>query len=175
MLLSPFFFLPFFFHVCIFSIYQKAPDDILIRVQREVGLCGWHQPVESPGEGRRRRALNVQDSDVTVHSRKRKSSWSSRNGKGNTADIAFRKGVLAFVLSQPLKNCHSKQQIEIVSVIVQQVTVTELTKSPLILVSQQSLTGDWEEMGIKGIFCLKLSSVVGPRPSSNSSNKFSCL
>lgn len=32
------------------------------------------------------------------------------------------------VLFQPLKNCHSEQQIEVISVIVQQVIVTELTK-----------------------------------------------
>lgn len=43
--------LPLLFHVCILSVYQKAPDDKLIRVQREVGLCGWHRHVKSPGEG----------------------------------------------------------------------------------------------------------------------------
>lgn len=47
---------------------------------------------------------------------------------------AFQKGILAFALSQPLKNCHSEQQIEVISVIVPEVTVTELTKGLLILV-----------------------------------------
>lgn len=81
-----------------------------------------------------RRALNVQDSDLAVHSRKRKSSLSSQNGKRNTTYTAFHKGILSFVLFQPLKNCHLKQQVEVISVIVQQVTVTELTKGLLILV-----------------------------------------
>lgn len=84
--------------MCILSIFRKAPDDNLIRVQREVGLCGWHQRVESPGEGRARRALNVQDSEVTVHSGKRKSSLSSQNGKRNSTYTAFQKGMLSFVL-----------------------------------------------------------------------------
>lgn len=43
------------------------------------------------------------------------------------------KNVYSFVLLQPLKACHSKRQVEVISVIVQQVTVTELTKGPLIL------------------------------------------
>ena len=53
---------PLLFHMSILSIYQKAPDDNLIRVQRDTGLCVWHQPVGSPGKGRTRRALDVQDS-----------------------------------------------------------------------------------------------------------------
>lgn len=40
------------------------------------------------------------------------------------------------VLLQPLKNCHSERQTEVISVIVQQVTVTELTKGPLNLAEQ---------------------------------------
>lgn len=46
------FFLPPLLSVCSSSIDQKAPDDNLLRGQREAGLCVWHQPVESPGEGR---------------------------------------------------------------------------------------------------------------------------
>ena len=59
--------------MCILNIYQKAPDDNLIRVQRDAGLCVWHQPMDSPGKGRTRRALDVQDSrrydkrEKTVH------------------------------------------------------------------------------------------------------------
>ena len=59
---SPLFSPPLLFHMSILSIYQKAPDDNLIRVQRDTGLCVWHQPVGSPGKGRTRRALDVQDS-----------------------------------------------------------------------------------------------------------------
>ena len=56
------FFPPLLFYMCILNIYQKAPDDNLIRVQRDAGLCVWHQPMDSPGKGRTRRALDVQDS-----------------------------------------------------------------------------------------------------------------
>lgn len=39
---------------------------------------------------------------------------------------------MVYSLFQPLKNCHSEQQIEVISVIVQEVAVTELTKGLLI-------------------------------------------
>lgn len=45
-----------------------------------------------------------------------------------------KKSILSFVLFQPLKNCHSEQQTEVISLIVQQVIVTELTKGLLICV-----------------------------------------
>lgn len=69
LLLSPLF-SPLFLHVCILNIYQKAPGNNLIRVQREMG-CMWHQPVASPGEGRQRRALDVHDSDIDMYKREK--------------------------------------------------------------------------------------------------------
>lgn len=113
-------FLPLFFHVRILSIYQKAPDDNIIPVQREAGLCVWHQPAEGPEEGRTRGALNVRDSGIAVPKEKKSfvlSGWKKKCHFDSS-----------LVLFQPLKNCHSEQQIEVISMIVQQVTVTELTK-----------------------------------------------
>lgn len=75
--------------------------------------------MEGPGKGRTRRALDVPDSDVAVPKGKKQFMFSE--WKRNSA-------LTALVLFQPLKNCHSEQQIEVISVIVQQVIVTELTK-----------------------------------------------
>lgn len=44
-------FSPSFLHVRILSMYQKAPDDNLIRGQREVRRCVWHRTVDGPGRG----------------------------------------------------------------------------------------------------------------------------
>lgn len=76
-------FFSLFSFVYILSIYQKAPDDNLIRLQREGALC----VAPSCGKSRRGRtrwALDVRDSDVPVDSRKRKSRACSQNGKRNT-------------------------------------------------------------------------------------------
>lgn len=55
---------------CTLSVYQKAPDDKLIRVQGEAGLRVWHQPVGRPGQGRMGQPL-VSDSDVATHRRQK--------------------------------------------------------------------------------------------------------
>lgn len=47
-----------------------------------------------------------------------------RNGKGIHVDSFSNRYVLSSVLCQPLKNCPSEQQVEVISVTVQQVTVT---------------------------------------------------
>lgn len=60
--------------VCASSVYQKAPDDKLLRVQGEAGLRVWHQPAGSPGQGRTGQPL-VSDSDVTTHSRRHKAGY----------------------------------------------------------------------------------------------------
>lgn len=71
---------------------------------------------------------------------KQKSNLCSQNGRGNALSFSIR--ILSFVLLQPLKNCHSEQQLEIISVTVQQGAVTEPTRGRLTLVKQQSLTSD---------------------------------
>lgn len=79
---------------------------------------------------------------------------------------------MVYSLFQPLKNCHSEQQIEVISVTV---AVTELAKGLLIWVWQQSLTCDWEVTGIKAVFCLEAIFPCQQKASSNSSDKFFCL
>lgn len=85
-----------------------------------------------------RRALGVRDSDATVYIT-RKAIYVLRMAE--ETPLSFSKRILSFVLLQSLTNCHSEQQLEIISVTVQQGAVTEPTRG-LILVKQQSLTSD---------------------------------
>lgn len=59
---------------CTSSVYQKAPDDTLLRVQGEAGLRVWHRPVGRPGQGRTGQPL-VSDSDVAAHSGRQKAVY----------------------------------------------------------------------------------------------------
>lgn len=61
--------------------------------------------------------------DSGVCSRERKRSLRSQNGKGIHLDSFSNRYTLSSVLCRPLKNCPSEQQIEVISVTVQQVTV----------------------------------------------------
>lgn len=62
MLFSSPLFSPLLFHMSILNAKGTWWQPNQPPVQRDAGLCVWHRPVDSPGKGRTRRALAVQDS-----------------------------------------------------------------------------------------------------------------
>lgn len=100
--------------VCASSVYQKAPDDKLLRVQGEAGLRVWHQPAGSPA-GEDGAALSVR---LRCHhaQQKTQSRLRPQNGKRKTTQRASQIGTLSLTVVQPLGNCPSEQKIEVISV-----------------------------------------------------------